>query len=409
MERIGGKKLNISDPVVYIVLAISGMNFRLWGIYILGVLAVVYIAFNHRFIATKALIPISLVGVVYALSLVNVGGDLADIIKALLYPVIWLFGYIFLADGSFERLMKALTFIAYGMALHGILNLLYNLTVGNNYKTGKAYDFFTHTIVSVTGQTTNFTLIVALVFWLVFIQRNVLLKITSAVLYLLAFYYDVSIGGRTFLIMSLFSLAFSSALYLFIFLRYKDSFARGLFLLFVLIVIFVFIIIAYDHNWFSIRNVFSSTYLNTRIERGTNVVRDERFYHKSLYIKHMSEFLWGGHQLSTTYGLTYAHDIWLDIYDEAGILTFIALLFYTLCSIVRFIKVAFSKAIEPQYRIVLANLIIIVMAQFFVEPILKSVPILFFCFIAIDGMVCACLQQSGKSLQSRRLAADPAC
>ncbi len=391
MERIGGKKLKINDGIVFAVLAISGLDFMNVGIFILGAFALVYIAFNHNFVPTKAIIPVVLFGITYAVSLFWVDGSLNNIIKALLIPVVWLFGYIFLTGKPFETLMKALVFMAFGMVMHGIINLIYNIVIGNDYHTGQVYDVFSRSISSATGQTTNFTMIVALAFWLVFIQRNVWLKIVSAVLYLIALYYDVSIGGRTFLVMSLFSIVFCSIAYLFFFFKDRNSYRKGIILILVLVIVFVFVIVAYNRNWFSIRSIFSSSYLNTRLQRGSNVVNDQRFERKGIYLKHMGEFLWGGHALSQAYDISYAHDIWLDTYDEAGMIVFVTLLAYTVFSIIHFFKIAMVKMIDLKHRIVLINLMLIMMAQFFIEPIIKSVPIFFFLYLVIDGMICACI------------------
>lgn len=391
MERIGGKKLKINDGIVFAVLAISGLDFMNVGIFILGAFALVYIAFNHNFVPTKAIIPVVLFGITYAVSLFWVDGSLNNIIKALLIPVVWLFGYIFLTGKPFETLMKALVFMAFGMVMHGIINLIYNIVIGNDYHTGQVYDVFSRSISSATGQTTNFTMIVALAFWLVFIQRNVWLKIVSAALYLIALYYDVSIGGRTFLVMSLFSMLFCSIVYLFFFFKDRNSYRKGIILILVLVIVFVFVIVAYNRNWFSIRSIFSSSYLNTRLQRGSNVVNDQRFERKGIYLKHMGEFLWGGHALSQAYDISYAHDIWLDTYDEAGMIVFVTLLAYTVFSIIHFFKIAMVKMIDLKHRIVLINLMLIMMAQFFIEPIMKSVPIFFFLYLVIDGMICACI------------------
>lgn len=394
VERSISKKLNINDNIVFAVLAISGLNFMLEGVMILGVFAIIYIAINHSFVPTKAIIPVTVYGIVYAMSLVMVDGGINNIAKALLIPVVWLFGYIFMSGKSFGTLLKAMVFMAFGMAAHGVLNLIYNIMIGNDYSSGQAYDIFSRSVASATGQTTYFTMIVALAFWLIFIQKNVWLRISGAALYLISLYYDVSIGGRTFLVMSLFSLLFCSVVYLSVFFKDKASYKKGFVLIIFLILLYVFIIIAYNQNWFSIRNAFSSSYLNTRIQRGSNIINDQRFDRKAAYLKHMGEYLWGGHELSNTYDISYAHDIWLDTFDEAGILAFITLLLYTLFSIIRFIRVSLIKSVDITDRIVVFNYMIISLAQFFVEPILKSFPVLFFCYIMIDGMICAVLIHS---------------
>ena len=391
MGKVSRKKLKISDNLVYAVLVISGLNFMLRGIYILGVFALIYIAFNHSFIKTKAIIPIAVFGVFYSLFLFINELGVSDMIKGLLFPVVWLFGYIFATNASFSRFMKALVCMAYGMAAHGILNLVYNISIGNNYMSGQAYDIFTHKLHAATAQAANFTMIVALVFWLVFIQKNKLLKIISIVVYLVAVYYDVSIGGRTFLILSLFSLVFSSVMYISTFLRDRTKRRSAVFIIVILITVFVLVLIAYEFNWFNISKLFSLSYLNTRLQRGSTLMKNDRFDRKLFYLSNILEYPWGGHRISTINNISYAHDIWLDTLDEAGIPAFVSLLIFSVCSIARFIRVCFLKSVDVQYRIVLINFVIIVTAQMFVEPIIKSLPVLFFMYLVIDGMLKACI------------------
>lgn len=399
MELDGRKKLNIPDALVYIVAFVSGLNFLLKGIYILGIFALIYIAARQRFFATLKILPIIFFGLTYSLFLYINDMGMSEVFAALLLPAVWLFGYMFITERGFDGLFKIIMMLSFGMTAHGILNFIYNIVTGYNYRSGIALDVFSGTVSSVTSQAANFTLFAALAFWLIFIQEKLYLRIISAAVFLIILYYDVCIGGRTFLILSFFSLVFCTVMYISLFLRNRDFFKKGIALILILIILFVIIIIAYDYNWFSVRTTFASTYLNTRLVRGSNIADDKRLEQKLKYIEHMGEFLWGGHSISNKYNLAYAHDIWLDNYNETGIISFIALIVLSINSIIHFIKISLLKAIEGKYRIVFINVLIIILAQFFVEPVMQSLPILFFAFILMDGTVSAFLEKSRRDLR----------
>ena len=49
------------------------------------------------------------------------------------------------------------------------------------------------------------------------------------------------------------------------------------------------------------------------------------------------------------------------------------------------LKVGKSKTVDHRWRIALITVVVIVMLQFFVEPILSGSPMLFYSFIIMDG------------------------
>ena len=96
---------------------------------------------------------------------------------------------------------------------------------------------------------------------------------------------------------------------------------------------------------------------------------------------------WGGSHLSEEIVGAYAHDLWLDIMDEAGIPAALAILVYTITAFYRILILSRNRKVPKDERIALRSYAIIMCAQFFVEPIWQGSPMLLLFFVLIDGML----------------------
>lgn len=85
----------------------------------------------------------------------------------------------------------------------------------------------------------------------------------------------------------------------------------------------------------SIVNKLSTTYFFERFS-GIGFGSTSRWDKVSYYLSHFFDNLSGGNQMRQVVG--YAHNLWLDVYDTAGIVPLVALLFATIIIVVRFLK-----------------------------------------------------------------------
>lgn len=287
--------------------------------------------------------------------------------------------------------------LAIGAAIHGIANFFYNISVGVDMSLGRTYDFFSGSLSAATGQATYFTMLVAISFWMIFLQRNLWARLLGALLYITALLYDVQLGGRTFLVLSVLALPIGLLLYCFFVARGSQADRKKVFRTLLLVICIVSLaIIAFNSNFLGIKDIYEDSYLYKRLEiyNATDLDSDSRFFRKAQYFKLVPEYLFGGNHISVDEDLGYAHELWLDIYDDAGMITYILIVLYTGASLIRFIKAAKMKKTELLHKVCLLSFCSIMMLQFFVEPILQGAPMLLYSYIVVDGMLASYLRTS---------------
>ena len=81
----------------------------------------------------------------------------------------------------------------------------------------------------------------------------------------------------------------------------------------------------------------------------------------------------------------YAHDIFLDTYDESGIFALIAVFLYIVSSIIGLFKTIKNKNISFKLRQIVLCVYVISYMAFMIEPILQGAPWFFASFCIMDG------------------------
>ena len=155
-----------------------------------------------------------------------------------------------------------------------------------------------------------------------------------------------------------------------------------------------------EHDVGGIYSFYKNSYLYVRINshNAWDITSDGRISIKFSYLKHMGESMWGGNYLKNRIVKNYAHELWLDIYDEVGIIPYIFIIIYTLSAVLRLIKTIKNKNLEYPYKVALWGYVLIMLAQFFIEPILQGAPILLYSFMLIDGITAAFCRNTGRGV-----------
>ena len=96
--------------------------------------------------------------------------------------------------------------------------------------------------------------------------------------------------------------------------------------------------------------------------------------------------MWGGENINTLFGHR-AHDLYLDTYDEAGLIALITIAIYIICSLSRMVKCLKCKSLSTQVKLLIACVYVACNIQFWLEPILRGVPWLLASYCFIDGAV----------------------
>ena len=92
----------------------------------------------------------------------------------------------------------------------------------------------------------------------------------------------------------------------------------------------------------------------------------------------------------------YAHDLYLDTYDDAGIFAFVGVVAYIVMTLVRFFRCITAKNLPFAFRQVVFCIYLVVYIQFMLEPILQGCAWLFAAFCLLDGYVARLLATSPR-------------
>ena len=110
----------------------------------------------------------------------------------------------------------------------------------------------------------------------------------------------------------------------------------------------------------------------------------------------MLKYLWGGNQLHEIHG-GYAHDLYLDTHDNAGIITLLAIVIYIVSSLRRAVKCITNKRLSRDIRVLVLCVYLVCNIMFWLEPIMRGMPWLLTSYCYIDGAVTYLLAQEAKS------------
>lgn len=297
-----------------------------------------------------------------------------------------------------EKQLKSVTMLLVaGMTCHAVVNFLYELVRFGGINSGAThYDFFSlGAKTSATGAATYLTLFAGVIFYLIMESNSVKKWIAGILLIVIAFAYDIVLGGRTFFALVGVSFALSMIVYIW---GQKDNIKKmkaiGKLILIALVLgaVAIGVYIRYQDT---ITTMFESTYLFHRISYA-NISQSQgllSFFKSSdrgnireQYIGLMFDYPWGGRKVLSKVGF-YAHELWLDIFDSAGIIPFVLIWIVTIQITFSNLKYILNKKVSIKNRVLTAGITASVTVQFFFEPVLTGCRALLFSYLLICGLV----------------------
>ena len=382
MTKIKETQMPLKFKIIMAVIFLAAMNFFLYGSYLVMLAFAMCVLYrNKNFVVPKGSVYLILFSMSYNFFMILTSSEIN--LRVIAAPCAYLAAYNLYDDAAEYDSEKVLTVITYAMALHSLLSFIYLYrTQGiNSFSQGAGYDIWSGSSSTSTGIAANYYFLAATVPML--LMKG---KWHHYIIYILALIHDILLGGRTFLVLSGISVLLTFVLRVFlekkrvsVVIKYVIAFG----------IIACVLIIIYQKNIFDIRNTFESSYMWRRFfsanpyEKLNETSRWERKY---IYLQNLFTYPFGGGHMRNDLGVGYAHDIWLDTFDNAGVITMIILLFYSITSIFRFLR--YSKICQTvKEKIVFYVLPIVLTAAFFVEPIMDGCPMVFFMYCFMDGFV----------------------
>ncbi len=308
-------------------------------------------------------------------------------IKTLTYLLCYIMGYSLMDDDldcsesntPYTLFYWTVAATALGSFAHYLLNWISN---GSSFESRNTIDIWSGSEMAATGQAALACIPLGLTIACLFFKNNVKIKVASIVTVIVVLGYNLILSGRTLLFMFLIivAVAFSHR-----FLRIKKGRMRVLVLLIAIILLLLFV---YQANILGIRSYIEDSPLYERFfskDSEMELDEDRRDVKKQYFLKNMFYHPFGGMHMREEMG--YAHDIFLDTYDEAGIFALLGMVIYLLISISHLIKCLSDDTLSFGFRQIVLCIYVICYMEFMVEPILQGMPWLFASFCLIDGYV----------------------
>lgn len=305
------------------------------------------------------------------------------VIKPFTYLICYIMGYCFFDEAVIKKdnasllkdFYKLVVIVSAGSFFHYLLNWYIN----GDATERDTIDIWTGEVRAATGQASFACLALAIAVACLFSKTGVKVKAVSLITVALAFGYNFVLSGRTLIFIALVLAAIS---FLHLLHTKKKGRMKALIILLVIILTIVFI---YNNNIFGIKSFVESSLLYERFngENSTYTGEDRRWDRKIYYLKNFFDHPFGGVHFRDDVG--YAHDVFLDTYDEAGIFTFTAVIIYISASISHLIKCMKNKTLPFVFRQIILCVYIALYIEFMIEPVFQGIPALFAMFCLIDG------------------------
>ena len=287
--------------------------------------------------------------------------------------------------------------IILGMTSHAIINFIYEyIKFGGMNSGGTHYDAFSFgAITSATGAATNLTLFAGGLYYFLIGNYSLYKKISLLIITLLCFAYNMVLGGRSFFVLALLSFAFC----FFVDCIYQRNIYHKIKMVKKILASSLSIILLgcflYIFGAERIQTFFESTYLFHRFAYASSsnsqdlfsfFTTSDRVDIRVMYITNMLDNLWGGRVIFANVGF-YAHELWLDIFDAAGIVPFIGICVITILGVVNSYSYIKSKETKLENKILITGIIISFMIQFCLEPVITGARTLLFAYFLILGLL----------------------
>lgn len=278
---------------------------------------------------------------------------------------------------SEDNIKRLIYIIALGMGVHVLLNMAYDFTIyGTDLLNHRShYDIWLQDETMLTAVAINYMVLTGSVYYLIFKERNMVVKFLQLFVYMIMMIYNIGVGRRTPVLLIGIIFILSIIFDYFIFGSNKRILKKTL-------IIFIMIVILTGIMWFSnlfgFRNMLANTQFISKFrEYGLDTGRFDIMING---MKMMPHYLWGGQNISGAMEIQ-IHDLWLDIYDYAGIVPFVIMIVFTVYEIVSFVKLLINKKISSDFKILLIGVYAACLVQAMLEPLMTGASIFLICMV----------------------------
>ncbi|MBP1574974.1 MAG: hypothetical protein J6C34_05090 [Oscillospiraceae bacterium] len=380
--------LSLVQLIILGLMFFAGMNFLQKSFYFIYAAFFITVLYNYRkFIVDLSAAILILFSFSYLFFYPEARMNFMQILRQFAYFMCYLIGMNFMDNRNLmqeERkkrevaLAIPIVFVGMGPFLHYVLNMTIN--IGSTSR--NTVDIWTKEAMSATGQAMMAVIAMGIFTSLIFTAGSQKMRIVAIVGLALIMAYNMVLAGRTLLIV-----LFVTIVVAFLYTR-KNKKGINWKNVFLIVAIVCLIVLVYTNDIFGTRTSILNSNLLIRFNKlGEGYFMDAtRIGVKFEYLKMAPQYLFGGGKIRESIKY-YAHDIYLDTYNEAGIIGWGFLALFVVCSAVQLARGLKRNVWSIKFKTMLLCVFICINIVFFVEPILSGMPWMLCIFCFYQGII----------------------
>lgn len=270
-------------------------------------------------------------------------------------------------DRTGVELTKIIDCLVFGHAVHGVLNS-YLYFAGYRWE-GTRYwmDVWQRAIIPGTQLTLYYISVFAVLFpALIYLKKNKIRNI--AIVLLSLFFVYASLATRTRTTLLVLGLVFLLQGIMYICLE-RDKVMKKISLqklvIFLIGIITIIVCLA-----FLVKDLEVVQSFINNLNKDGGILNNIRFKVQKQAISQIFEYPWGGRQMVLDMQLT--HNVWLDLANEAGIISFFAFLSYTLWSLYELICFGMKREIAIEVKLTIVGVYVAFFLYYMVESAIRA-------------------------------------
>ncbi len=375
--------LNLVQKLIVLLLFFAGMNLAQKCFYYIYAAIIVICFFRRRNLKLDVgVIILLLFSISYLIFYPEARANTLQIMKHLAYPACYVIGLNFMSDKNLkynteEVLTTTLIIVGMGSFVHYILNMMINIGNINRNTT----DIWTNEVMSATTQAMMAVIAVGIFSAIMFTDRKWKIRLFAILGMVIALGYNLILAGRTLLVLTvilmLFALGYTN--------KNNKRWMKKKNAFMVLGVIGALTLIYNTDLWGIRTNIWSSNFIK-RLMGMQNIEEITRAEIKLEYLKLSLKYPFGGAKIRQLLRY-YAHDLFLDTYNDAGVLTWLVLVIFISYAVIKVIKKIRQDIWSINLKTLILCIYISIFVGFFVEPILSGMPWMFCIFCFYQGAI----------------------
>lgn len=380
----------IKNILIYTLLFFAAMNLFAKFFYFVFAVFVVLLIFRRRIVLTGDVAVYFLLGALMAAY--NAPEGFLSMLRCMAWVMFYIVGLNMSAakDDGGERLIydtdeaqhkgyTMLVVIASGSFAHYLLNFLYNY---QNILGRNTNDIWSGSIMAATGQAALSCIMCGLAVAMLFAPPRKGCRFISATCVICLLAYNLVLACRTPIVI----LAFLFSIGLLYMIKMADTKKEKVRRILILLAIGLVAVLILGSGIIDLKQLLGDTNLMERFEDTPGSLRKTgRFVNKIRYLTHAWQYPFGGQHMMEQFD--YAHDLWLDGYDEYGIFGLILLVAITVIGLRDLLRLLRKTRYPVAIKFTVLCVYAAILPEFCVEPILQGMAWLFACYCLINGII----------------------